>query len=360
MLKRSCVTIDISRIVQNYKILTALAFSGQQIMPVIKANAYGHGDIEVAKALEKVGCSSFCVATIDEAIRLKENGIKSTILILGYTSSLYAKEIAKYGFHQTIISKEHLIDFLKTGERICVHFKIDTGMHRVGFEPNTDTEKLIRNAADSLDIKGVYTHLCASDDNEKRDFTLLQIDKFKGFCKRIGDLNLPFIHCFNTAGALNFNDGFSTHLRIGIALFGLAPCYSFPLPFGVLPALSWDTEVAMVKKVKKGESVGYGMSETMQKDSVIATLTTGYADGFSRALSCKGKVFINGKKARIVGKICMDQMMVDVTGMTVKQGDRAMLLCDYYTADDMAKDIGTISYEITTRITDRVSRIYKN
>ena len=359
MNKRSELVIDVNRIVENYKIFCSSLKQGQKMMAVVKANAYGHGDVQVAKALAKVGCTDFGVACVEEAINLRKNGISGTILVLGYTPASYAKTLYELDIHQTVVSKEHLDSLLETGVKIPVHFKIDTGMHRIGFAPNEATEKLIRDNLDKLSVKGIFTHLCVADDFDRNEFTFGQLDTFKAFAKRIEDLKLPFIHCYNSAGVMYHNDGFSTHLRLGISLYGLKPDWYNVLPEGVLPALEWRAEIGMVKELKKGDGLGYGLTFTADKDMKIATVTNGYSDGYPRRLSNLGTVYVNGKKAKVVGRVCMDQMMIDVTGIDVKMGDIALLLCDKYTADDMAKDIGTIAHEVATQITQRVTRTFK-
>ncbi|MBQ8427322.1 MAG: alanine racemase [Clostridia bacterium] len=359
MQNRSELVIDVPRIVKNYTIFNDSLKSGQKLMAVIKANAYGHGDVQVAKALEKVGCTDFCVATIEEAINLRNHGIKGTILILGYTPASYAKTLVDLNIHQAVVSEEHLRDLLNTGLKIPVQFKIDTGMHRIGFAPDGNTENAIRQAQKNLCVKGIFTHLCVADDPARNEFTCGQIETFKAFTKRIEDLKLPYIHCCNSAGIMYHNDGFSTHLRLGISLYGLKPDYCNTLLEGVLPALEWKAQIAMVKTLKKGDGLGYGLTFTADKDMKIATVTIGYADGYPRRLSNLGTVYIGGKKAKIVGRVCMDQMMIDVTDIDVKMGDVALLLCDQYTADDMANDIGTIGYEIVTQITQRVTKTFK-
>ena len=358
MQRRAELLIDLSQLVKNYQIYNASLKEGQKLIAVIKANAYGHGDEKVAKALEKAGCTDFAVACIDEAVSLRKNGVKGTILVLGYTPASYASTLFEYNIHQTVVSKEHLESLLETGVKLSVHFKIDTGMNRVGFKPNGETEKLIRDNLDKLSVKGIFTHLCVADTPSRNDYTNNQISAFKNFAKRIEDLRLPYVHCCNSAGIMFHNDGFSTHLRLGISLYGLKPDYANTLPEGVMPALKWRAEIAMVKEINEGDSLGYGITFTATKKTKIATVTIGYADGYPRALSNKGTVYVNGKKCKVVGRVCMDQMMIDVSGIDAKMGDEAYLICDNYTADDMANDIGTISYEIVTQITPRVTKTY--
>lgn len=359
MSNRSELIVDVNTIVNNYKIFCSTLKKEQKIIAIVKANAYGHGAVQVVKALEKAGCTDFGVACIEEAINLRDNGIKSTILVLGYTPARFVDVLQKLDIHQTVVSKEHLSDLVKTGVKVPVHFKIDTGMHRIGFAPNRQTENYIRSSINKLSVKGIYTHLCVADDVECDKFTNEQLVKFKNFIKSIQDLNLPYVHCFNSAGAMYYNDGFSTHVRLGIALYGLKPDWKIALPKGVFPAIEWRAEICMVKKLKRGESLGYGLTFTAEKNMKIATVTIGYADGYSRKLSNIGTVYVNEKKAQVVGNVCMDQLMIDVTGIKVKMGDNALLICNQYTADDMAKDLDTISYEVVTQISTRVTRVFK-
>jgi alanine racemase len=240
-------------------------------------------------------------------------------------------------------------------------------MKRIGFdadEPNY-CEQLIRKYNGCLNLTGMFTHLCVAD-TERADaveFTKQQIRKFENVAKRVEDLNLPYVHCFNSAGGLWHESPVSCFARVGIVLYGLKPNYMKQLPEGIKPALTWRTVISMVKTVHAGESIGYGRTYVANHDIQIATILTGYADGYNRMLSNKGYVLINGKKACIVGRICMDQFMVDVTEITdVNMGTEVILLGESenesFTADDMADMINTIGYEIVCNISKRVPRKY--
>lgn len=368
--KRSWVEIDVAQLRKNYRIYNNLLPEGTSIMAVIKADAYGHGDVMVAKMLAEEGCRMFAVSNIDEAVGLRNAGIEGEILILGYSSVKYAKTMKFLDLTQAIVSEEYAEALAATGFKNKCQFAIDTGMNRIGldaYEP-TRCERVIRKYSASLDINGIFTHLCVADSNENddKDFTLSQIRKFDVVADLVKDLNFPYVHCCNSAGGLHYLNQCKNNsiVRLGIVMYGLKPDVEFPIPDGIKSPLSWKSVVSMVKAVKEGESIGYGRSFKTDKPMKVATVTTGYADGFNRQLSNKGFVLIHGQKAPIIGRICMDQTMVDVSHIPdVKMGDKVTLLgvdgSVEYNADTMAQDLGTIGYEVICNISKRVQRFYK-
>lgn len=371
--KRSWIEVDLSQIKKNLDIYKSSLAKDVQIMAVIKADAYGHGDSVVAKCLSECGVDLFAVSNIDEAVGLRNSGIKGEILILGYSSPIYAKAIHYLDLTQTIVSEEYAEALVKTGYKIKCQIAINTGMNRIGIgydNPKKIASK-IRNLSDKLEINGIFTHLCVADSMDESDkiYTRLQLERFKAIADEIADMNLPYIHCYNSAGGLfhlkddDFNKNIGNIVRLGIVLYGLKPSRSNILPEGIKPAMTWKSVISMVKDVPAGESIGYGRTFVTQKNSRIATITTGYADGYRRQLSNKGFIMIAGKKAPIVGRVCMDQIMVDVTDIPeAKMGLKVVLMgqCGNltYTADDMATDLGTIGYEVICDITKRVQRFY--
>ncbi len=357
MLKRSWVEINLENIAENYKIYKEQIPPTQEIMAVVKADGYGHGAVEVAKTVKALGCENFAVSNIEEAKQLRENGIKGQILILGYTPLSSISDLSKYNITQTLLSEDYAEKLSRKG--IKAQFAIDTGMNRIGLDADNpeNCERIIRKYSTAFELTGVFTHLCVADTKSQDEFTNGQIAKFRSVVERIKDLKLPFVHCMNSAGGL-WNNGYGNLVRLGIVLYGLKPDYSNTLPKGINPALEWKSVVSMIKKVHPGETIGYGRSYIADKEMIIATIPTGYADGYNRILSNKGKVLINGKIAPIVGRICMDQMVVDVTGLNVNFEDEVILLGDGYTADDTARDIRTIGYEIVCDIGKRVPRVY--
>lgn len=372
--KRSWTEVDLCQIVQNLKIYRSnLKKKDIQIMAVIKADAYGHGDARVAHELEKHGVNLFAVSNIDEAVGLRNSGVKGEILILGYSSPTYAKTLSYLDLTQAIVSEEYADELAKTNYEVKCHVAIDTGMNRVGI-PSSDpdsTANMIKRFSHRLKITGIFTHLCVADSNLEEDkaFTRKQLSRFKDISDRIKDLNLSYIHCYNSAGGLyylednDFNKDIGNIVRLGIVLYGLKPESNSIIPEGIKPAMSWKSVISMVKTVPAGKSIGYGRTFITQHNSRIATVTTGYADGFRRQLSNKGFVMINGKRAPVVGRVCMDQILIDVTNIPeAKMGLKVLLMGQsndlVYTADDMANDLGTIGYEVICDITKRVQRFY--
>lgn len=358
--KRSWVEIDLKQLKRNYEIYKALQPRGREVMAVVKADAYGHGDKEVVKTLDSLGCRFFAVSNIDEAIHVR-SVTDGEILILGYTPIDMVEELVKNNITQALLSEEYAEALLSTGLPVKCQFAIDTGMRRIGLNADNldECERVIRKYKEGL--TGIFTHLCVADTPDQNEFTEGQIQKFEAVCDRVEDLNLS-CHCMNSAGGL-WHTARSSFARLGIVLYGLKPDYANTLPDGIAPVLSWKTVVSMVKDVKPRDTIGYGRSFIVQRPMKIATIPTGYADGYSRSLSNKGWVLIAGRKAPIVGRVCMDQMMVDVSGIDrVDIGTEVMLLGrsgdEVITADDLANVYETIGYEIVCGINKRVERYY--
>ena len=367
--KRCWTEINLSIIVRNYQIYKNNLPENKKIMAVVKADAYGHGDIEVAAALQKEGVTDFAVATIDEAVKLRQSGIKGQILILGYTPVDKAEKLIEYDITPAIPDQYYAEKLSQKHLPVKVHFALDTGMNRIGLDADNPDycDKIIRKYKDELNITGLFTHLCVadSDDQESKRFTKNQIEKFERVINKIADLNLPYNHCLNSASGLWHDCKKSVFARLGIVLYGLKPDYKNSLPQGIMPGLSWYSVVSMVKQVHAGETIGYGRTFTASKEMKIATVCAGYADGYNRMLSNKYFVLINGKKAPITGRICMDQFMVDVTDIPdVEMGTKVILIGksgeEEITADEMADCIGTIGYEIVCNISKRVNRAFIN
>lgn len=371
--KRSWTEVDLKQIEKNLQVYKSHLKKGAQIMAVIKADAYGHGDVMVARTLSRLGVNLFAVSNIDEAVGLRNAGIEGEILILGYTSPKYAKTLSYLDLTQAIVSEEYAAELTKSKYDVKCQVAIDTGMTRVGIPSihANQTAHTIRKMAEKLTITGIFTHLCVADSStpDDKDYTIMQLSRFKAIADNIKDLNLPFIHCYNSAGGLyylednDFNAIIGNIVRLGIVLYGLKPDRSNVIPEGIKPALTWRSVISMVKDVPQGQSIGYGRTFITKHDSRIATVTTGYADGYRRQLSNKGFIMVNGKKAPIVGRVCMDQILIDVTDIpNVKMGDEVVLMGEcgdlFYTADDMAADLDTIGYEVICDITKRVQRFY--
>ncbi len=366
-LKRSWTEINLSALRKNYTIYQSLQPAGRKIMAVVKADAYGHGDVETAKALSELGCTDFAVSNSEEALKLRHAGIKGQILILGYTPVDQAQALFENEITQALVSEEYAEALAKSGFAVKAQFALDTGMRRIGLNADDpeNCERAIRKYAALLTLTGVFTHLCVADTEtpEAIDFTKKQIQLYEAVVKRIGDLQLPYCHCMNSAGGLWHDSEFSCFSRLGIVLYGLKPDFANTLPEGIEPVLEWKSVVSMVKEISKGDTVGYGRAYRANQTMRIATVTTGYADGYHRLLSNRGYVLIHGKKAPIVGRVCMDQFMVDVSEIeNVSLGTEVVLIgrsgSEVLTADDMAQMVGTIGYEIVCDISKRVKRYF--
>ena len=368
---RTWAEISISALLHNLSVIKKEAGS-TPVMAVVKADAYGHGTEYIVPALDKAGVDTFAVSNIDEALDLRNLGVKKPILVLGYTSPLLAKQLALNNIIQTVycmdyakqLSEKALLD----GVKVNAHLKFDTGMGRLVFVCRENIENGVAEALsvsrlDGLDITGAFTHLAVADETDKEsvDFTKLQLNRFNVAVTMLKDkgVNLKAIHCFNSAGILYNQVDFKTdYVRAGIVLYGLLPDGNDEKNKDLRPVMTLKSVVSMVKTLKKGECVSYGRTFTAENDIKIATVTVGYADGYPRLLSNKGYVLIDGKKAPVVGRVCMDQMLVDISGIeNVNIGDEVVLFGDKLSVSSLAKLIGTINYEVICGISKRVPRI---
>ena len=363
---RCWAEVDPGQLKTNLRIYQSLLPEGSEIMAVIKANAYGHGDRMAARTLYDAGIRHFAVAALSEAVGLRALLPDAELLILGYTPPEDAALLTEYRLTQALVSREYadaLAD-AATGPIDCC-YAVDTGMRRIGLNADdpVEAEAAVRAVRAPLRLTGLFTHLCvadAPDDPASAAYTRLQTERFDALLDRIRDLDLPRSHCLNSAGGLFFSR--PGIIRLGIVLYGLKPDAANKLPEGIRPVLSWKCRVAMVKDVQPGDTVSYGRTWTAGTARRIATLTVGYADGYSRDLSNRGWVLLHGRRAPVVGRVCMDQTMVDVTDIPeTRMGDTATLLgtdgAESLTADDMAALTRTIGYEIVCNISERVPRI---
>lgn len=363
---RCWAEIDLARLRGNLDALRARLAPGTAPMAVVKADAYGHGDRQLAPYLQSLGVSDFAVSNVDEARHLREAGVTGRILLLGYTPAALAPDILALDVTQTLLSEEFADEWAATALPVRCQYAIDTGMRRIGLDaadPDRAERAIRRAAASSLRLDGLFTHLCVADTPAQNAFTRRQIALFDALADRVADLRLPCLHCLNSAGALWHSARHSALARLGIVLYGLKPDAANTLPPGIRPPLSWKTVMSMVKTVAPGKTVGYGRTYAPTRPATIATLPAGYADGYPRHLSGIAHVLVNGRRAPLVGRICMDQMMADVTGIPgVRPGTEVVLVGDSgtetITADDLASLSGTIGYEIVCAIGKRVPRYY--
>lgn len=371
-LKRAWAEVSLDRLERNYNKCKGLISADTELVAVVKANAYGHGDTAVAPFLQKKGVKWFAVSNVNEAKTLRNCGIKGEILILGYTSPENIDELCDNNIIQTATGYEHalsLSDSIHDGKKLRVHISLDTGMGRIGVRQDTisgyadECEKIYN--LKGLSVEGLFTHFAVADSDSPEDeaYTKKQRDIIVGVddeLKKRG-IKLPVVHFFNSAGATYLDDDRSVLARYGIMLYGLYPNSELKLPVELEPVMELKTIVSHIKTVRKGDFISYGRTFCAQRDMKIATLTIGYADGYSRLLSNKSEVLINGKRAKSVGRVCMDQMMVDVTDIDTKVGDVATVFGrdgnDIITPDDLASLYGTIGYEIICGISKRVPRV---
>ncbi|GIM28277.1 alanine racemase 1 [Clostridium polyendosporum] len=362
--------IDLDAIEYNIKQIRKVAKS-KEIIGVVKADAYGHGALDVAPVLLKNGADKLAVAVITEALELINNGINAPIIILGYTPLDFAKDLIQNNIEQTVYSLEYAKELSKKAQKlnkiVKVHIALDTGMGRIGFLPDDqgvkDTCEISR--LPNIEIAGLFTHFSTSDEKDK-NYTMNQLEKYTSFYNKLVNhgVNIKLRHAANSAAIIDLPETHFDAVRPGIILYGYYPSDEIiKEKIDLKPALTLKTNVVHVKKMPKGMYISYGRKFQTEKESIIATLPIGYADGYTRLLFNKAKVIINGKLAPVVGRICMDQCMVDVSEVgDVKIGDEVILIGEQngikFNADDIAELIGTINYEVVCMISKRVPRVY--
>ena len=375
-MKRTWAEVDFDKLAHNYHALRGLAPEGTKYLGLVKADAYGHGAVPVAKKLEELGADYLGVACLDEAIEVREAGVKTPILILGCTSSIYAAELVKYNITQACYDLEYAKELSagaqKAGGTITVHIQCDTGMTRLGFMCHEDTmEKSASEIIEAVKLpglkaEGIFTHFSDSDGSE--EYTMLQFGRFQDIIQRVRDLGYEFEirHCANSAATLLYPATYLDMIRPGIVQFGHFPDAKMDHALcDLVPVLELKSRVATVRDVPANTPVSYGRTNTLTRPSRLAVIPVGYGDGFCRGFSNKLTVLINGKKLPIVGRICMDMCMVDVTDAPdVKEGDVAILYGSDGTNDQPveagAEIMNTISYELLCVLTKRIPRIYLN
>ncbi|NLV17357.1 MAG: serine racemase VanT catalytic subunit [Syntrophomonadaceae bacterium] len=369
---RAWAEINLSNLQHNVQVLKEALPAGCEIMAVVKANAYGHGAAQISNCLNHIGIDTFAVATIDEGIHLRRQGIKGEILILGYTPAARISGLYRYRLSQTIADAEHARELNGFGKPIKVHVKVDTGMNRLGESYQHTSEIASIFDCNNLNVTGIFTHLCVSDKLEESDaaFTDQQIRCFYELLDELKarQINIPDIHIQSSYGILNYPRLQCEYARIGIALYGVLSTLdtNTKCSLALRPVLALKSKVALVRTIAPGESVGYGRSFITPKEMQIAVISIGYADGFPRSLSTKGHVLIRGCRAPIIGRICMDQLMADVTKIPdVQRGDVVTLIgkdgSEEITAEQVAAKEGTITNELLSRLNDsRLQRIFSN
>ncbi len=367
---RTWVEINLDALECNFDAVREALPENIKILAVVKANAYGHGAIGVAKFLENKA-DYLAVAATDEALELRKNGINCPILVLGHIPYGDYDNIVKFNI-TTTISDFYEAELLskaakKAGVTAPLHIAVDTGMNRIGFACNDASIEEIKKIKElpNIEIEGAFSHLAAADMLDKA-YTKMQAKKFDEFVLKLENtgINVAIKHLYNSAAIADLEKKYDM-VRQGIILYGLKP--SDEVEFNNInvpkPVMSMKTRVVQVKTLPAGECISYGCTYTTEKETIVATLCAGYADGVTRVLSNNGEVLIRGKRAKIIGRVCMDQFMVDVTDIPdVEAGDTATIFGadgeETISVDEIAKKANTINYEIICNINSRVTRVY--
>lgn len=366
--RKTYVKINLDAIKYNLEAIQTNIGQQNKIIPVLKANAYGHGSVEIAKLLEKQNYDFFAVALLEEALELRESGVKTAILILGWVHPDYAYIAAKNNFILTVFQKEWLekVEKLNLNKTLNIHIKTDTGMGRNGLKSEQEMQELIDTLIKIpfINITGIYTHFATADD-EDSSFFYEQLNKWK----QIHDSVTKYYpskhiitHIGNSASSIQYPEYMTTYTRVGVSIYGMYPSQFVQetAKIELQPALELKSEIIHVKKVSEGDKIGYGCTYTAKEESWIGTVAIGYADGWLRKLQ-NSDVLVEGKRMKVVGRICMDMLMIKLD-QKYPIGTEVTLIGksanDFISVDEISNKLETINYEITTNLTARVPRIY--
>ena len=372
MYQRICARIDLSAIRENVRAMAGNLRPGTRMAAVIKADGYGHGAVPIAKMLEKEEIIfGYAVATPEEALELRANGIRKPLLLLGYVFPESYEEMIEKDVWVCIFDEEsaRLLDETagKLGRKALIHFALDTGMSRIGFADEEASAKTIARIAHlpNLTVRGLFTHLARADETDKSP-AYAQMERYAHFLKLLEKENvrIPYRHISNSAGILRLPEANYDFVRAGITLYGLWPSDEVERDILPLrPAMSISSHLTYVKEIPAGVSVGYGGTWTAERPARIGTVPVGYADGYPRGLSNRGEVLVGGKRVPIRGRVCMDQFMVDLTGVPgAKAGDEVVLLGsqgeETITMEELGSRSGRFNYEFACCVGKRVPRVY--
>lgn len=363
--------IDLSAIAHNMAELRRVTKSSAKMMAIVKANGYGHGAVPVSQVALKNGAEYLGVAILNEAIELRNAGITAPILILGFTPREHAAEAVKADVTQTVYNFKGALAIgeaaLKLGKVAKVHIKVDTGMGRLGLAANNNSIDEILNIAKlpGIELEGMFTHFAVSDIRDK-NYTNEQFEKFMELDSqlRLRGLQIPIRHTANSAAIIDLPYAHLDMVRAGVSLYGLYPSDEVEKEKVELkPALGFKARIANVKVVPSGISISYGRTYVTDRETVVATVPVGYADGYTRLYSNKTSVLIKGRRVPVIGRVCMDQFMIDVTGVPEVEIDNEVVLIGQQgdqnvSADELAGLIGTINYEVVCMVSPRVPRLY--
>ena len=371
--ERGVAYVDLDAIISNMDSMHSMLKKDTRMYAVIKTNGYGHGSLPVAKALESVSyVKGYAVATAEEALELRADGIRKDILILSYTFPYSYEKLIAEDVRITVFRKDTLVRLsaaaASVGKNAIVHVAVDTGMGRIGVSPDKNGLDFVKEALDAPNIivEGIFTHLARADEADKTS-ALDQLSKFKGFLddisKQVGAV-IPISHISNSAAILELPETYLDAVRAGITMYGLAPSDEVDMSRITLkPAMSLFSHITFVKKVYPGQSISYGGIFTADREMTVATVPLGYGDGYPRTLTGKGEVLVRGKRCPILGRICMDQFMIDVSCFEdIKEGETVTLLGydgdEHISAEELGEKSGRFNYELVCLIGTRIPRVY--
>lgn len=358
----SVLEINLSHLAHNFKYLKSKVGQGVKMLCVVKANSYGSDDVAIAKRLEDIGADYLAVAYVSEGVKLRESGISLPILVL-HPQVANFETLIGYKLEPSLYSSRILKAFIEVAERsqqreYPVHIKFNTGINRIGFGEN-DTDFISKNlySTNAIKVVSIFSHLAASEDLNERQFTIKQINTFKkiteDFFEKIE--YRPILHQCNTSGILNYPEAHFDMVRTGIGIYGYGNDAKFDKE--LKPVAILKSVISQIHKLKPGESVGYNRAFRVENNMTSATIPLGHADGITRIYgNNRGYVYINGSKAKIIGNVCMDMIMVDITEIECQEGDEVTVFDQNHPAKDIAESAGTISYELITAISPRVKR----
>ena len=374
--KRCWAEIDMNAAERNFRTIRNMLGAKTKICCVVKANAYGHGAVYLSKLYESLGADFFAVSNIEEAMQLRNNGISAPILILGYTPVSCASILAQNNISQSVFSYNyaHALNenASRNGVKVKIHIKLDSGMGRIGFDcihsDSDTTDSLLKVCAmDNLINEGIFTHFAIADEGKDgKEYTDKQYRLFMEEVERLSSHGFDFEikHCANSATAFDYPEYHLDMVRAGIVLYGLSPSQRVGGCESLEPVMSLRSVISMIKEIREGDTVSYGCTFRADKKMKIATAPIGYADGYWRSNSVNGtKMLIRGKRVDIVGRVCMDQLMLDVSELKdVKEVDHITVIgrdgAECISADELAQNNGTINYEMICAISERVPRLY--
>jgi len=369
---RVCAQIDLSAVRKNIEAIRASVRPESKLMIVLKADGYGHGAVPIAKRIDDIA-DAYGMAIVEEAVELREAGIKKPILILGYTASHLYDKVIRYDITQTIFQYETAYELneaaKKAGKTVKIHIKLDTGMSRIGFAATDESiEEIVRiSKLTNLEMEGIFTHFAKADEIDKAP-TKLQYQRFIEMLDKLEERGICFAvrHVSNTAAIIDTPEYNLDMVRCGIGTYGMYPSVDVQKNRVILtPAMELKTHISYVKELPKGVGISYNGTYVTERPMRVATIPVGYGDGYPRLLSSKGRVLVHGKSAPILGRVCMDQFMVDVSDIPeAKQNDDVTLMgrdgYECIPTEEIAGFAGTLNYEIVCEVGKRIPRVYIN